>query len=114
MCSACHRTFNAFTGAPLAQLHKRDGWLAYARALVDRISLRKAAKRASIVTGIVEADETFILKSEKGPGGRSTVAECVTPVERGAFKVLRKGRLPSCTFGGGGRTQTRASLASPR
>jgi transposase-like protein len=88
-CRDCHRTFNALTGTPLAQLHRRDAWLAYARALVDRVSLRKAAKRAgigleasfrwrhrflkaardkrpSVVTGIVEADETLILKSWKG------------------------------------------------
>ena len=88
-CKACKRTFNALTGTPLAQLHRRDAWLDYARALVDRVSLRKAAaladvcletsfrwrhrfleaakaKRPSVVTGIVEADETFILKSAKG------------------------------------------------
>ena len=88
-CKDCSRTFNALTGTPLAQLHRRDAWLDYARALVDRTSLRKAAehagvcletsfrwrhrflkaakdKRPSMVTGIVEADETFILKSAKG------------------------------------------------
>lgn len=88
-CRDCGRTFNALTGTPLAQLHRRDAWLEYARAIVDRVSLRKAAKRAgvcletsfrwrhrflaasrdkrpSVVTGIVEADETFILKSAKG------------------------------------------------
>ena len=88
-CKDCNRTFNALTGTPLAQLHRRDAWLDYARALVDRTSLRKAAvranvclgtsflwrhrflkaakdKRPSMVTGIVEADETFILKSAKG------------------------------------------------
>lgn len=88
-CKDCGRTFNALTGTPMAQLHKRDAWLAYARALVDRVSLRKAAKRAdihletsfrwrhrflasakdkrpSLLSGIVEADETLILKSAKG------------------------------------------------
>jgi transposase-like protein len=88
-CRACGRTFNALTGTPLAHLHKRELWLDYARALVDGVSLRKAATRvgvhletsfrwrhrflaaakndkASAVTGIVEADETFILKSAKG------------------------------------------------
>lgn len=88
-CKACDRTFNALTGTPLAHLHKRELWLDYARALVDGVSLRKAASRvgvhletsfrwrhrfltaakndkASAVTGIVEADETFILKSAKG------------------------------------------------
>jgi transposase-like protein len=88
-CRDCKRTFNALTGTPLAQLHRRDAWLDYARALVAGLSLRKAAalagvcletsfrwrhrflksakdKRPSAVTGIVEADETFILKSAKG------------------------------------------------
>jgi transposase-like protein len=85
----CQRTFNALTGTPLAQLHRRDAWLDYARALGDGISLRKAAARCSIdlttsfrwrhrflkaqqeakpakVEGIVEADETFFLTSAKG------------------------------------------------
>ncbi len=89
MCKACGRTFNALTGTPLAGLRLREKWLDYARSLVDGVSLRKAAartgirldtsfrwrhrflatardKKASAVTGIVEADETFILKSAKG------------------------------------------------
>ena len=88
-CTGCNKTFNALTGTPLATLKHRDRWLAYAKALVDGVSLRKAAKRARIdlttafrwrhrflkvpkttkaaaVTGIVEADETFFLKSAKG------------------------------------------------
>jgi transposase-like protein len=88
-CKDCKRTFNALTGTPLAHLRRRDAWLAYAEAIVDRVSLRKAAKRAGIVldtsfrwrhrfleaaqdakpasvAGVVEADETFILKSAKG------------------------------------------------
>ena len=48
MCKSCGRTFNALTGTPLAQLHRRDAWLNYARALVDRVSLRKAAVRADV------------------------------------------------------------------
>ena len=88
-CKACARPFNALTGTPLAGLRLREKWLDYARALVDGVSLRKAAARTDIhletsfrwrhrflaaakdkkavsVTGIVEADETFILKSAKG------------------------------------------------
>lgn len=88
-CKACERTFNALTGTPLAGLRLREKWLDYARSLVDGVSLRKAAertdihletsfrwrhrflavakdKKATAVTGIVEADETFILKSVKG------------------------------------------------
>ena len=89
MCKTCERTFNALTGTPLAHLHKRELWLDYASALVDGVSLRKAAWRVGVhletsfrwrhrflaaakideacaLTGIVEADETFILKSAKG------------------------------------------------
>ena len=88
-CKACGKTFNALTGTPLARLHRRDAWLKYAQALADGVSLRKAAKRCRIaldtafrwrhrflksakdrkaesVSGIVEADETYFLKSQKG------------------------------------------------
>jgi len=47
-CKDCGRTFNAFTGTPLAQLHRRESWLAYGRALSEGASLRKAAKRCGI------------------------------------------------------------------
>ena len=40
-CKECRRTFNALTGTPLAQLHHREVWIDYARALVDCVSLRK-------------------------------------------------------------------------
>src|SRR5437667_6061444 len=43
MCKACERTFNALTGTPLAHLQKREKWLEYAHAIVDGLSLRKAA-----------------------------------------------------------------------
>jgi transposase-like protein len=89
MCKSCERTFNALTGTPLSGLRLREKWLGYARSLVEGVSLRKAAaendihletsfrwrhrflasarsKKANFVAGIVEADETFILKSDKG------------------------------------------------
>jgi transposase-like protein len=47
-CKGCNKTFNALTGTPLATLKHRDRWLAYAKALVDGVSLRKAAQRARI------------------------------------------------------------------
>ncbi len=88
-CKDCRRTFNALTGTPLAQLHRRDAWLAYGQALAEGVSLRRAAKRCRIaldtsfrwrhrflataketrakaVVGVVEADETFFRKSAKG------------------------------------------------
>ena len=47
-CETCERTFNALTGTPLAHLQKREKWLEYARAIVDGLSLRKAAKRVGV------------------------------------------------------------------
>ena len=89
MCHACATTFTALTGTPLERLRRRDAWLAYGQALADGISLRKAAKRCGIVldtafrwrhrflelaksrkattvSDIVEVDETYFLKSQKG------------------------------------------------
>ena len=88
-CKTCKVSFNALTGTPLAQLHKRELWSGHAQALVDGISLRKVAARLDVhlttafrwrhrflkapktlkakkVQGTVEADETFFRRSAKG------------------------------------------------
>ena len=88
-CCNCRRTFNALTGTPLARLHKKDRWTDQATALMTGESVAKAAVRCGVayttafrwrhrflsapaldkptsLTGIVEADETFILESFKG------------------------------------------------
>ena len=88
-CKSCRKTFNALTGTPLAGLRKRELWLEHGRALTDGVSLRKVAERcdislstafrwrhrhleaprdvqAAVLAGIVEADETYFLKSAKG------------------------------------------------
>src|SRR5829696_1189131 len=92
----CRRSFNGLTGTPLARLRKKDRWAAQTAAMLAGESLAKAAKRCGVaastalrwrhrflqapaldkptkLTGIVEADETFILESFKGklpkPGG---------------------------------------------
>ena len=88
-CKGCRVTFNALTGTPLAQLHKRELWEAHTQALIDGGSLRSVAMRLEIdlttsfrwrhrflaapklqkakqLEGIVEADETFFLESYKG------------------------------------------------
>jgi transposase-like protein len=88
-CTYCHKTFNSATGTPLARLKRRDAWLAYAQALIDGLSVRKAAKTAGVhrttsfrwrhrllqlpaeendteLSSIVEADETYFLESFKG------------------------------------------------
>ncbi len=88
-CRDCRKSFNALTGTPLARLHKRGAWKAYGQAVAESVSVRKAAQRTGIsvptafrwrhrflslaknnkaeaVSGIVEADETFFLRSFKG------------------------------------------------
>ena len=88
-CKSCGRTFNALTKTPMAQLRKKERWLDHAQAMLEGMSLEKAAERCGVhpttafrwrhrflgspaldkpktLTGIVEADETFILESFKG------------------------------------------------
>jgi transposase-like protein len=90
-CTACRRTFNPLTGTPLAGLHYQDRWRDQAGALVAGESLAKAAARCNIahstayrwrhrflgalnldkpqqLSGIVEANETFVRESFKGKG----------------------------------------------
>jgi transposase-like protein len=88
-CTGCRKTFNPLTGTPLAGLHYPDRWQDQASALISGESLARAAKRCDVhpstafrwrhrflvalnldkpttLSGLVEADETFILESFKG------------------------------------------------
>ena len=88
-CAACRKTFNPLTGTPLSGLHYPDRWKDQAQALINGETIAKAAVRCGVdyttafrwrhrflkaltldkpasLSGIVEADETFILESFKG------------------------------------------------
>ena len=88
-CCACGRTFNDLTGTPLARLRHKGKWLDYLEAVLDSRTVRAAAERIGVhrntvfrwrhrfldrvkddrparLSGIVEADETFLLESQKG------------------------------------------------
>jgi len=88
-CCSCGRTFNDLTGTPLARLRLKGKWLDYLGALLDAQTVRAAAKRVDVhrntafrwrhrflewvkhdrpaqLMGIVEADELFLLESQKG------------------------------------------------
>jgi transposase-like protein len=88
-CGDCRRTFNALTGTSLARLRKKECWAAQTQALMSGETLVKAAQRCGVavttafrwrhrflsapaldkpsrLSGIVEADETFIRESFKG------------------------------------------------
>jgi transposase-like protein len=88
-CRSCGRTFNSLTGTPLARLRHKDKWLDYCACMLESRTVRKAAAhvdvakntsmrwrhrlltltktdRPACLTGIAEADETFLLESQKG------------------------------------------------
>jgi transposase-like protein len=88
-CLGCGRSFNALTGTPLARLRLREKWLPYLQCLIGSDTVRTAAKRVAVakstsfrwrhrflaamrrappprLSGIVEADETYHLASQKG------------------------------------------------
>lgn len=88
-CRGCAKTFNALTGTPLARLRHKSRWLSQADALREGLSVHKAAERlqvapstafrwrhrflrlpqdvkAQTLAGVVEADETYFLRSRKG------------------------------------------------
>ena len=89
LCKACERTFSVLTGTPLSNLHHKDKWLKYAQSMLRSETVRQAAVTAGVhrntsfrwrhrilalakgdrpqhLHGITEADETYLLESEKG------------------------------------------------
>ena len=88
-CLACGRSFNALTNTPLARLRKKAAWLPYLQSVLESRTVRAAAelvgvhrttsfrwrhrfvpgaacKRPVLLEGMVEADETYMLESQKG------------------------------------------------
>lgn len=88
-CIACGKTFNALSGTPLARLRHRAKWLDFTQSMLDSRSVRRAAAdlgihkntsfrwrhrfltltrtdRPQCLHGIAEADEMYLLESEKG------------------------------------------------
>lgn len=88
-CQSCRKTFNALTGTPLARLRHKSKWLGYLAALAESKTVRQSAAEAGVhrntsfrwrhrflsgvsldrpgaLEGITEADETYLLESDKG------------------------------------------------
>lgn len=88
-CTHCGRTYNALTGTPMAWLRYKDRWLDFADCMLNSYTVRRAASRCDIhkstsfrwrhrflalsktdrpqcLHGITEADEMYLLESEKG------------------------------------------------
>ncbi|MFO7938908.1 MAG: IS1595 family transposase [Bacteroidales bacterium] len=88
-CHNCHKTFNSLTGTPLARLRRKGHWMDYAQCIKDGLTIRRAAEvcdihpntafrwrhrfltntkeiKAPLLEGIVEANDIYFRKSEKG------------------------------------------------
>lgn len=88
-CVACGQTFNGLTGTPLSRLRHRGKWLRYSDCLLGSMTVRASAARIGVhknttfrwrhrfltlpktdrplrLGGIAEADEMYLLESQKG------------------------------------------------
>jgi len=86
-CKGCGKSFNALTGTPLARLRKKECWLDFGQSLSEGETVVASAERCGVavstafrwrhrfltareatppLTGIVEAEEAFVLLSFKG------------------------------------------------
>jgi transposase-like protein len=93
MCRGCRRTYNILTGTPMARARMPEKWSQYLGHMTDHLSIRKivmagigvnhvtvwrwrhrflvaaATDNAAMLSGVIEADETFLLRSFKGHRG---------------------------------------------
>jgi transposase-like protein len=86
-CGNCKKTFNRLTGTPLARLRHKGRWHEFGASLAADETIVQSAQRCTVanstafrwrhrfleavtsvvkLSGIVEADETFVLESHKG------------------------------------------------
>jgi transposase-like protein len=88
-CKQCRKTFNELSGTSIDKIHLKDKWEAYINCMIEGSSLRESSEKVGIclrtsfnwrhrilsslnevgcshMEGIIEADETFFLFSEKG------------------------------------------------
>lgn len=119
-CKICKKTFNSLTATPLARLHRKGHWLAYANCLKDGFSVRRSAEECDIhrntafrwrhrflensktikapnLQGIVEVSETSFLRSEKGNkrldrAARKRGSKAVTKDNKSDFVYVLVGR----------------------
>jgi len=107
-CLGCRRSYNALTGTPLARLRKRGHWLTYLQCVLESCSVRKAAiitgvhrttsfrwrhrfvpgamrARPVVLGTVVEADETYLLESQKGS------REMTRPLRKRGGKARQRG-----------------------
>ena len=109
LCQSCKKTFNALTNTPLSGMRKKELWLPYLQAMLDSKVLRKIKEtikiniktafywrhkfsqllykdRPEVLSGIIEADETYFRTSCKGSKTLNTLAH-----KRGIHKGAKRG-----------------------
>lgn len=110
-CKSCRKTYNALAGTPLYRMRKPEKWVLYGHLMWHGTSLRKSAKHLDInlktsfrwrhtflttpssvpiteLTGVIEADETYIKESHKGE--RNMTGK---PRKRGKSKMYKDGNI---------------------
>lgn len=115
LCLGCARSFNMLTGTPLARLRQRDQWPRYCAAILASRTVRQAATDVGIhkntsfrwrhrflsilrndrrwpLQGITEADETYLLESQKGSRRLTRPARRRAPQRR--HPCAKRQRLP--------------------
>ena len=107
LCRSCDRTFNAAAGTPPHGLRKKEHWLSFGKSSAERETVAKSARHCRIahttafrwrhrflnasrrdsgtLGGIVEADETYLLRSRKG------LRSLARPLRRRVGKVAKRG-----------------------
>ena len=98
-CLACGRSYNALTGTSLAHLRHKEHWLPYLQCLLGSRTVRTSAdavqvhrttsfrwrhrmvagfirERPARLAGMVEADETYLLESQKGSRKLTRAPSC--------------------------------------
>jgi len=109
-CRACNRTHNIMTGTPMARARKPEKWNAYQGLMTNHTSIRQivatgiginhvtawrwrhrfidaaASMNATVLSGVIEADETFFLRSFKGARHRNKgIVTCQNGVRVGGY-----------------------------
>lgn len=81
-CAECRKTFNPLTGTPLSGLHYPDRWR-------DRVLAALNLDQPQRLSGIVAADETFLLESFSGKRGRGKRGKLPRAARQRGGKAMR-------------------------
>jgi transposase-like protein len=112
-CTSCHKTFNAATGTLLARLKRSDAWLIYVQAMVNGLSVRKAAQEAGVhrTTSFRWRHRMLVLPASENDTELSNIVEADEAYSLGAFKG--KCKLPLPARHRGEKAQERGLSAEP-